>query len=138
MSFEPMGDRVLVRPTVKGDRTEGGLYIPESAQQDAFSVVEGTVVAVGTMTHPRKAEAEELANWFAHFNFDQPWVRKRTDATIELLRDLVRKEPSVKVGDYVLFSWQSGQEFVMDDERFLIMREEDLLAVVEEDEVNVA
>lgn len=44
--------------------------------------------------------------------------------------------PDVKIGDFVLFSWQSGQEFWMDDERFLIMREQDLLAVVEEGELN--
>ena len=134
LNLVPLGDRVLIRPHERPTQTESGILLSEHRKPDTA----GSVVAVGTMTHPRKAEAEELANWFAHFNFDQPWVRTRTDATIELLRDLVRKEPSVKVGDYVLFSWQSGQEFVMDDERFLIMREEDLLAVVEEDEVNVA
>jgi chaperonin GroES len=42
------------------------------------------------------------------------------------------KDPSVRVGDYVLFSWQSGQLFDLDDEQFLIMKETDLLAVVEE------
>lgn len=46
------------------------------------------------------------------------------------------RDPCVKAGDYVLFSWQSGQEFWMDDERLLIMRESDLLAVVEEEAVN--
>lgn len=46
------------------------------------------------------------------------------------------RNPCVAVGDYVLFSWQSGQEFWMDDERLLIMRESDLLAVIEEEVVN--
>ena len=46
------------------------------------------------------------------------------------------RQPCVKSGDYVLFSWQSGQEFWMDDERLLIMRESDLLAVIEEEVVN--
>jgi co-chaperonin GroES (HSP10) len=51
-----------------------------------------------------------------------------------LLRDLVRKEPSVKVGDTVLFSWASGQEITVDDgkETYLLMRESDLLAVLED------
>jgi chaperonin GroES len=37
----------------------------------------------------------------------------------------------VNVGDTVLFSWQSGQEIQIDDERFLLMRESDLIAVIE-------
>jgi chaperonin GroES len=37
----------------------------------------------------------------------------------------------VDVGDTVIFSWQSGQEVQIDDERFLLMRESDLLAVIE-------
>lgn len=37
----------------------------------------------------------------------------------------------VKVGDTVLFSWQSGQEIMIDDSRYLLLRESDLLAVLE-------
>lgn len=44
------------------------------------------------------------------------------------------RDPSVAVGDYVLFSWQSGQLFELDDQKLLIMRETDILAVVEETE----
>ena len=38
----------------------------------------------------------------------------------------------VAVGDTVLFSWQSGQEVILDDEgtKVLIMLDEDLLSVV--------
>jgi len=39
--------------------------------------------------------------------------------------------PTVKVGDSVLFSWQSGQEIQIDNERYLLMREDDILAVLE-------
>lgn len=38
---------------------------------------------------------------------------------------------AVQVGDTVIFSWQSGQEIYIDDERFLLMRESDILAVLE-------
>lgn len=38
---------------------------------------------------------------------------------------------SVRVGDSVIFSWQSGQEIFINDERFLLMREDDILAVLE-------
>jgi len=38
----------------------------------------------------------------------------------------------VQPGDTVLFSWQSGQEILVDDEgaRVLVMLEEDLLAII--------
>ena len=39
---------------------------------------------------------------------------------------------ALRVGDYVLFSWQSGQELYINEERLLMMREQDVLAVVEE------
>ena len=41
------------------------------------------------------------------------------------------RSPAVMAGDTVLFSWQSGQEIFLDDERYLLMREDDILAVLE-------
>ena len=44
MNIKPLGDRVLIM-TEKGDeKSKGGLYIPETAQEKTQS---GTVVAVG-------------------------------------------------------------------------------------------
>lgn len=37
----------------------------------------------------------------------------------------------VKVGDKVIYSKYGGSEIKLDDEEFLIMREEDILAIVE-------
>jgi chaperonin GroES len=48
----------------------------------------------------------------------------------ECLHTLYRP-PSVNVGDTVVFSWQSGQEIVIDDERYILMRDADILAVLE-------
>jgi chaperonin GroES len=39
--------------------------------------------------------------------------------------------PAVKPGDTVVFSWTSGQELLIDDQRYLLMRESDVLAVLE-------
>lgn len=39
--------------------------------------------------------------------------------------------PLVKVGDTVVFSWNVGQEIQIEDDRYLLMRESDLLAVLE-------
>ena len=43
------------------------------------------------------------------------------------------KVADVKVGDTVLFSWTAGQEVQIDDERYFLMRESDVLAVLEGD-----
>ncbi len=37
----------------------------------------------------------------------------------------------VQVGDTVAFSWQSGQEVYIDEDRFFLLRESDILAVLE-------
>jgi chaperonin GroES len=39
----------------------------------------------------------------------------------------------VKVGDTVAFSWQTGQEVFVEEERYFLMREADILAVLEGD-----
>ncbi|MCC6998420.1 MAG: co-chaperone GroES [Deltaproteobacteria bacterium] len=49
----------------------------------------------------------------------------------KIMEDGSLRKPEVKVGDKVLFSKYSGSEVKIDGEEHLIMREEDLLAVVE-------
>ncbi len=49
----------------------------------------------------------------------------------KLMEDGTRRELSVKEGDKVIFSKYSGTEFKMDNEEYLIMREEDILAILE-------
>ena len=57
--------------------------------------------------------------------------KPETAGWIASLGETANKE-ALRVGDYVLFSWQSGQELYVNDERLLMMREQDVLAVVEE------
>jgi len=47
-----------------------------------------------------------------------------------LLRDGNRAEGLVSEGDRVLFSTHSGTEVSVDDENLLIMREDDILAIL--------
>jgi chaperonin GroES len=49
----------------------------------------------------------------------------------KLLENGTRQKPSVKNGDKVVFTSYSGNEVKIDDEEYLIMSEEDILAVVE-------
>lgn len=45
MKVRPLGDKILVKRDEAGDRTESGIYLPESAKDKPKS---GTVQAVGT------------------------------------------------------------------------------------------
>jgi chaperonin GroES len=44
MKIKPLGDRVLLKTEKEEEKTKGGLYIPETAQEKTQS---GKVVAVG-------------------------------------------------------------------------------------------
>jgi co-chaperonin GroES (HSP10) len=131
VNFRPLGDRVLIRPEKPSDISDGGIHLVEARKPDEC----GEIVAVGESRHPRKEEAETLANFL---DGEERCVCDGTGCQVceaaTLLRDLVRKEPCVKVGDTVLFSWASGQEITVDDgkETYLLMRESDLLAVLED------
>jgi len=48
-----------------------------------------------------------------------------------LLDDGTRAPFQVKAGDHVLFSSYAGDEFKLDDQELLLLREEDILAVIE-------
>ncbi len=48
-----------------------------------------------------------------------------------MLKDGKRSQFQVKTGDRVLFSSYAGETFTIDDQEFLLMREEDILAVIE-------
>ena len=121
----PLGDRVLIRPDAVKDQTDSGLHLVEHWPDE----VSGIVVAVGRPTHPRKADAFEMAShldsWTAA-NGLQVFAK-----AAQLLRDLTGREPSVSVGDRVLFSRIAGQDIQIDDTRYVVMREADLLAVLE-------
>jgi chaperonin GroES len=49
-----------------------------------------------------------------------------------LLQDGSRSQLQVKVGDRVVFSSYAGEAFKVDEEELLLMREDDILAVVED------
>ena len=48
-----------------------------------------------------------------------------------LLDDGTRGELQVKVGDRVIFSSYAGETFKVDEDELLLMREDDILAVIE-------
>ncbi len=53
----------------------------------------------------------------------------------KILDDGTRQPPDVKAGDRILFGKYSGQEIKLDGEDYLIVREDEVLAVVEDGEM---
>jgi chaperonin GroES len=49
----------------------------------------------------------------------------------KLLDDGSRGKVQVKVGERVIFSSYAGETFKVDEEEYLLMREDDILAVIE-------
>lgn len=95
MGLKPLGDRVVVEPIEKEEKTASGIILPETAKEKPQ---EGAVLAAGP---------------------------GRTDD------DGKRIPMDVKVGDTVLYAKYAGTEVKIDDKKLLILKESDILAIVE-------
>ena len=96
MTLKPLGDRVLVKPAPKEEKTSSGLYISSGAQEKPQK---GEVVAVGAVKLNDKGE---------------------------------RLPIDVKVGDQVFYGKFGGTEVKVEGEDYLLLRADDIYAVVEE------
>jgi chaperonin GroES len=45
MQIQPLGDRVVVKPKPKEEKTKGGIYLPDTASKER--PMEGSVMAIG-------------------------------------------------------------------------------------------
>ena len=93
--LEPLGDRIIIKPLEREERTKSGLVLPDTAKEKPQ---EGKVIAVGSG---------------------------------KLLDDGGIKKLEVKTGDRVLYGKYAGTEVTLNDEDYLILREDDVLAVVQ-------
>jgi co-chaperonin GroES (HSP10) len=131
-----LGDRVLIKPDIEERavaQTDSGIFVAETLEaavtgQEALpSYVSGTVVAIGNQDQP----------------FDvRPYVLRRLKAKSGMVRllhlikeieDLPAHKPcDFAVGDRVTFSWKAGQDVTINDEAFVILKESEVLAVLQE------
>ena len=95
MKVRPLHDRILVRRIEEGEKTKGGLIIPDTAKEKPQ---EGKVIAVG---------------------------KGRSNEDGKLLPLDVHK------GDRVLFTKYAGSEIEVGGDEHLIIREDDVLGVLE-------
>lgn len=96
LNLRPLGDRVVVEPLEREERTESGLYIPETAKEKPQ---QGMVLAVGQGRRDEKS-GDRIAM-------------------------------DVAEGQTVLFAKYAGTEIKMDGKKLLILKESDILAIVE-------
>ena len=94
VSVKPLGDRILVKVQEAEDKTTGGIFLPDSAQEKPQV---GEVVQVGS-------------------------GKRNDNGTIQAV--------DVQVGDKVLYSKYAGNELKLNAEEFILLREQDILAVV--------
>ena len=88
MTIKHLGERIVVKPEKQEEKTEGGIYLPETASKEKPQ--KGEVIAVG------------------------PDFK------------------GVKKGDKVLFAKYGGTEVKLGNEEYLVLGEDDVLAVLEE------
>lgn len=87
--IKPLGDNVLVKMKKQEKKTQSGIVLPDTADDEKPQI--GEVVAVGEDS----------------------------------------KKIKVKAGDKIIFAKYSGTEIKIDNEEYLILKSEDILAVVE-------
>ena len=86
MKFRPLKDRVFVSYSEEGEKTAGGIYIPDSAKEK-----------------PQKGKVEAIGS----------------------------EVKDVKVGNTILFDKYSGSKVNMDGTDYLIVKEEDILGIID-------
>mgnify|MGYP006268561773 FL=1 len=95
MKVRPLGEKILVKRLEADDKTESGIYLPESAKEKPQ---EAKVIEVG---QGRRLDNGQWGDF------------------------------QVKKGDTILLSKWGGQEIKIEDEDYLVMNEDEVLAVVE-------
>jgi chaperonin GroES len=87
MKIKPLGERIVVKPVKEEEKTEGGIYLPETASKEKPQ--QGKVIAVGS-------------------DFK-----------------------GVKKGETVIFAKYGGTEIKIENEDYLVLGVDDVLAVAE-------
>ena len=111
-----VGDRVLVKIEEGEDRTKVGLYLPPTAM-DSQAVQGGTIIATGP-----GLPMPDLAD-----NNEEPWrVAMRETRFVPM---------QARTGDYALFFRKAAVDITFDGERYLVVPQTAILALVRDPHV---
>lgn len=106
MKLIPRGKRYIIRKDIP-DEQSGTIYIPENARTPAYT---GIIIK--------------------NYPIDNPKGTKGIEAVDELLR---LSKLRIEQGKRVVFHKHAGVEVIFDHAKLFIVREEDILAIVESD-----
>lgn len=108
-----VGDRVLIKPEDGEERTNVGLILPQSAV-DSAAVQGGRILATGPgLPMPHVTD-----------NIDEPWRAGTTG------RDAKFVPMQARTGDYALFFRKAAVEMTFEGERYLVVPQAAILALV--------
>jgi len=105
--LKPLGDKVIIKRDKTPETTEGGIVIPERAQE---KVTRGVVMAVGPGTQLKSRLANQLENALSGLPSE---VAESLRPFVARLR---RSAPSLVPGDKVLFGKYTGNDARIKDE----------------------
>jgi chaperonin GroES len=114
-----VGDRVLVKVIEGEERTNVGLYLPPTAV-DNQAVQSGTIMATGPGL-PLPAPDSGT---------DEPW-------RISQSREARFVPMQAQVGDYAIFFRKAAVEITFEGDRFLVVPQAAILALVRDDDFDV-
>lgn len=106
MKLKPLHDWAVIVPSEAESRTAGGLYIPDSAKEKPE---EGVVEAIGPGAYEEEKRGKKK---------DEKKERKFVTTT-------------VKPGDRVLYERYAGRTYTIDNEERILVRERDILGLID-------
>lgn len=113
-----VGDRVLMKIEEGEERTNVGLYLPPTAV-DNQAVQSGTIVATGPGLPLPAPDSGS----------DEPWR--------ETARETRFVPMQAKVGDYALFFRKAAVEITFEEERYLVVPQAAILAIVRDEDFDI-
>jgi len=108
MKIRPLHDWAVVRQSSGEEKTSGGLYIPDSAKEKPQ---EGEVIAIGEGRYKYKDE-------------DKPRSKTKKDD------EKIFVKTSLKPGDKILYEKYAGSKVTVNNEEFVMVREENVLGLL--------
>lgn len=110
--FIIVGDRVLIEPDERMDKTSAGLFLPPTVKEKD-KVLGGRIVKVGP-GYPVNDPSVVL---------EEPWKQSNTES--------IRYIPlQAKEGDYALFLKDAGIEIEFEEKKYLIVPHSAILALI--------
>lgn len=129
----PLANRVLIKPDPRVEQTASGLVIPGNVDQ-GFDMA-GTVVTVGHGPASAHRVREAMLAKFRMLvtNSQAPpvtatWLQARINAMAEA------NLSEIRVGDHVAFPYTAGTVLEIDGERYLLMNEDQIVAILGREE----